>query len=97
MQMQTAIAHTVENGELSLYGDSVIVTDSKTRDSVTVRGTNPVQVLREIRWFVRYRSGSHNEGPAQLAERIDALESIAQAVQEELRSLKPEKAEEVAS
>ena len=97
MQTQTAISHTIENGDLSLYGDSITVTDSKTRDSITVRGVNAAQVLREIRWFVRYRSGSHNEGAAQLAERIDALEAIAQAVQEELRSLKPEKAEEVAA
>lgn len=97
MQMHTAISHIIDNAELSLLGESLAVTDSKAKDSVTIRGLDRLQVLRELRWFVRYRSGSHNETERERQLLTDTLQDLQTAVQATLDELNPKQAEEVAS
>jgi hypothetical protein len=97
MQMQTAISHAIENAEFSLHGESLAVTDSKSKDSVTIRGLDRLQVIRELRWFVRYRSGSHNETARERQLLTDALQDLQKAVKTTLDELNPAEAEEVAS
>ena len=50
------IEHTIKNAEVSLNGDFLTVTDSETQDSVTIKGTECLQVLRELSWFVRFHT-----------------------------------------
>ena len=97
MQMQTAIHHTMEHAELSLDGEKLTVTDSKAQDSVTIRGLDRLQVLREVRWFIRFRSGSHNETEREHQLLTDILQDVQKAVQTTLDELNPKQAEEVAS
>lgn len=97
MQMHTAISHIIENAELSLHGESLAVTDSKVKDSITIRGLDRLQVLRELRWFVRYRCGSHNETGRERQLLTDTLVDLRTAVQATLDELNPAEAEEVAS
>lgn len=97
MEMHTSIGHAIENAELSLYGESLTVTDSRSKDSVTIRGLDRLQVLRELRWFVRYRCGSHNETARELQLLTDALQDLQTAVQATLGELNPKEAEEVVS
>ena len=97
MQTQTAIHHTMEHAELSLDGERLTVTDSKAKDSVTIRGLDRLQVLRELRWFIRFRSGSHNETERERQLLTDALVELRTAVQATLDELNPAEAEEVAS
>ena len=87
----------MENAKLSLDGERLTVTDSKAEDSVTIRGLDRLQVLRELRWFIRFRSGSHNETERERQLLTDTLQDLQTAVQATLDELNPKQAEEVAS
>lgn len=91
------IEHTIKNAEVALSSDFFTVTDSESKDSVTVKGIDRQQVLRELRWFVRFHVGSHNETTREIQNLREALNNLLVATQKTLDELEPEKAEQVAS
>ena len=91
------IEHTIKNAELSLNGDFLTVTDSESKDSVTIKGTDRLRVLRELRWFVRFHTGSHNETARDVKNLREALNNLIEATQQTLDELEPKTAEQAAS
>ena len=59
---------------LSLTTGDIIVTDSETRDCLTITGITRKTIDREIRSYVRCLSWSHDEGKRQ--EAIDWLTEL---------------------
>jgi glucosamine 6-phosphate synthetase-like amidotransferase/phosphosugar isomerase protein len=92
-----SIEHTIKNAELSLNGDFLTVTDSESKDSVTIKGTNLSQVVRELRWFIAIHVSSHNETAREMHRLQDALSKLAEATQEALKELESKVVEQAAS
>lgn len=96
IKSQTATRFDFTNPcEISLYGGSLTVTDSNTKDSVTIDGLDRLQLLREIRWLLRFRAQSHNETAAQIELTADIVRDIVTAAKDLLEKLEPEQVEEV--
>lgn len=89
IKSQTTIRYEFDNAELSLHSDNLTVTDSKSRDAVIIDGLDRLQVLRDVRWLLRYRAGSHNVTPVERDQLIDIVQDIKVAAEEWLEKEQP--------
>lgn len=88
-----AISHDVSNASLSLSGAGLSVTDTVSRDSVTITGLSRVQIAKEISWWLNFHACSHNEGERVAMKR--ALIKVQESLTEAINKLSPE-TEEIA-
>ena len=97
IKSQTATRFDFTNPcEISLYGGSLTVTDSNSKDSVTIDGLDRLQLLREIRWMLLYRAQSHDETAAQIEVTADIVRDIVTAAKDLLQKLEPEQVQDEA-
>ena len=83
-----SISHAISDASLSLIDSGLTVTDTKTRDSVTITGLNRVQVAKEIRWWLDFYACSHDESDN--AEMLNALQRMQTSLNSAIAKLSPE-------
>lgn len=93
MKTYTSVRHEVDNAQLSMSGESLTITDSKSQDSVTIGGLNRKQIARELRHWVFSCSYSHNESARDQEDIVKELQKLQESLTETLEKLTP-KAEE---
>lgn len=93
MKTYTNVRHEVDNALLSLSGESLTVTDSKSQDSVTIGGFTRKQIARELRYWVSSCEWSHYESTRDKEEVTLQLQKLQETLTSTLEKLTP-KAEE---
>jgi hypothetical protein len=97
MQTHTGIAHRFDGDvEVSLCGSSLSVTDSKSRDSVSITGTNPLTMLKACQWFITFYACPHNDEAAQKQRTLKALVKVKRETQSQIDKLTEELGEKAA-
>ena len=90
----SSITHTFDSAIVSIYDGSIVISDSRCHDSITVRGVSVVQILRDCANVVRYRASSHNSGRGQRDELIAVLQELRAEITSELGKLAPDTVQE---
>lgn len=93
MKTTHTISHDVSNASLSLSSHGLSVTDTVSRDNVTVTGLSRVQVAKELRWWLDIHACSHDE--SERGEILKALRRMQESLTEAITKLSP-KSEETA-
>ena len=91
MKTTHTISHDVSNASLSLSSHGLSVTDTVSRDTVTVTGLSRVQVAKELRWWLDLHACSHDE--SEHGEMIKALRRMQESLTEAITKLSPESEE----
>lgn len=93
MKTYNNVRHEVDNALLSLSGESLTVTDSKSQDSVTIGGFTRKQIARELRYWVNSCEWSHYESTRDKEDVTLQLQKLQETLASTLEKLTP-KAEE---
>ena len=95
MKNHTVIHHEIENAEvdLSVLGNLIRVTDSKSKDSVVIDGVDPLQLAREIRRWVSTKRWSHYQTAQDKESMIKELQKLEDMVRSVLDEMAPQHAE----
>lgn len=80
--------HSVSNASLSLSSEGLSVTDTVSRDSVTITGLSRVQIAKEIKWWLTFHACSHNEGEREAM--LTALIKLQESLTDAINKLSPE-------
>ncbi len=89
MKTYSSVRHEVDNALLSLSGESLTVTDSKSQDSVTIGGLNRKQIARELRYWVYSCEYSHYENMRDREDVTRELQKLQESLTDTLNKMAP--------
>ena len=95
MQTHKVTHHEIENAEvdLSVFGNLISITDSKSKDSVVIDGVNRLQLAREIRRWVSAKRWSHYETAQDKDNMVSELQKLQDMITSVLDEMAPKQAE----
>ena len=93
MQTYSVIKHEIENAAINFSFDSVTVTDSKSRDCVTIEGVSRKRLTRELRYWVSGLRWSHYRTAHDKDEILGELRLMQETVAKTLEAMEPKEAE----
>jgi hypothetical protein len=88
MKTTHTISHDVSNASLGLSSHGLSVTDTVSRDTVTVTGLSRVQIAKELRWWLDIHAYSHDE--SERGEMLKSLRRMQESLTDAINKLSPE-------
>ena len=93
MQTYSVIKHEIENATINFSFNSVTVTDSKSRDCVTIEGVSRKRLTKELRYWVSGLRWSHYATAQDKDDILGELRLMQETVAQALESMAPKQAE----